>query len=692
MIQQFESIIFNLIGKKDGGGFHFNFDLFEESDEELADNAGVARALNAAFLVHLSGPVHPAFQQAKRFLVRMLESPEWEEVARFYTIGISRVHGEVESLSKRDPHFAGRLKSLIDWLSNGENLDDPEKTAENMWSVFFPEATGIRGNEQERIQALREKRTVTITELNPSPITNPVRQILFTSNVLLTIPSASKSNDELHLSEHLKEEVLRITREPQLYWYDHPIQAGVEPEKNEALYGLRGLGTVLEFERNRGHMTRDEKAICILSVSVTHRSLHNMAKRYLEEEFVRSGDIKNMEIYVFTEADTQRIIDEILAPAAVHYLNRENAGQLLSVFGVDGEYGRHYSFLKAIAPFWAVFVKPETKAAFKIDLDQVFPQKELVEEAGASALEHFKTPLWGAHGLDSNGQPLELGMIAGALVNEQDISKSLFTPDVSFPKLSLSADEYVFYSKLPQALSTEAEMMARYNMDELDGKRKCIQRIHVTGGTNGILIDSLCRYRPFTPSFMGRAEDQAYILSVLSHPGTKLAYVHKDGLIMRHDKKGFAQEAIQSAFIAKLIGDYVRIIYFSAYGKALTDDVEKLKSIIDPFTGCFISRIPNTAVYLRFGLKAETFFALDNEKQGLEFVKNGARRITQAFDFVGDENGRLKQVFEKERLGWDLYYDTLSSIKDALENGDDFSLELRKKAQRIVDQCSIRLG
>ena len=692
MIQQLECILFNLIEPEEKESTLFNFDLLQHFNEKPTDNGSVARALNAAFLINLSGSMHPAFERAKGFLVRMGESSEWEDVAKFYTYGIEAVRGEVESLCKHAPNFADRLKTLLEWTSNEKNLNNLEKTAEKMWSVFCPEASGIRGNEQECIKALRGKRTVAITKLNPSPITNPAGQILFTSNILLTIPPASKSPDELHLNDRLKEELLEITREPQLYWYDHPIQAGVEPGKNEVLYGLRGLEAALEFERDRGNMKHDAKPVCILSVSVTHGGLQKIAKRYLEEELVLSGGIKNMDIFVFTEEDTQTIIDEILAPAALHYLNHENGRESLNVFGVDGAYGRHYSFLKAIAAFWATFVQPEIRATFKIDLDQVFPQKELVEETGSSAFEHFQTPLWGAHGLDSNGQALRLGMIAGALVNEQDTRKSLFTPDVPFPELALSPDEYVFFSTLPQALSTEAEMMTRYNKDVLDGKRKCIQRIHVTGGTNGILIDSLRRYRPFTPSFMGRAEDQAYILSVLCNPGTKLAYIHKDGLYMRHDKEGFGQEAIQSAFIGKLVGDYARIIYFSAYAKALTDDLENLKQTIDPFTGSFVSRIPKTVVYLRFSLKAASFFASGKEEQGLEFIKVGAKRIMKALDFANGEKSMLTQLFKKERLGWGIYYDTLSASERALKNGDGFALELRKKAKRIIDLCSIRMG
>ena len=58
------------------------------------------------------------------------------------------------------------------------------------------------------------------------------------------------------------------------------------------------------------------------------------------------------------------------------------------------------------------------RATFKIDLDQVFPQEELLETMGASAFELLCTPLWGAHGRDAQDRSVSLGMIAGALVNE----------------------------------------------------------------------------------------------------------------------------------------------------------------------------------------------------------------------------------------------------------------------------------
>lgn len=58
-------------------------------------------------------------------------------------------------------------------------------------------------------------------------------------------------------------------------------------------------------------------------------------------------------------------------------------------------------------------------------------------------------------------------------------------------------------------------MMIRYD-NFIDGINKCIQRVHVTGATNGILVEALKKFKPFKPTFIGRAENQAYTLSTFS--------------------------------------------------------------------------------------------------------------------------------------------------------------------------------
>jgi len=655
--------------------------------EKRSYDPQTAQALNTAFLICLAGDRHPDYARAENFLYQMKHSPRWSTTAAFYRSGIKRIQQEIDNVRLQDDDFALRLKTLSDEVDRCENLSPAGVMPDRFWSVFFPEGSGIFEDPVRRVAALRAKRHVSITELNAHPIADPAREILFTSNILLTVPPGGRSSE--HLPRELRGKIDRIISEPQLYWYDHPIPIGVAPQNNEVLYGLRGLDKALTFERRRGNASHKQNITCLLSVSVTHGGLHDIGQAYIADELARAGGFPNLNVFLVTEVTTRQIIHEILAPAADRYLGLQDPEKLLAVFGVDGEYGRHYSFLKAMAVFWQIFIDPQIRATFKVDLDQVFPQQKLTEQAHGSAFELFQTPLWGACGTDADGKPVELGMIAGALVNESDIHGSLYTPDVRYPDRPLSPDEYVFFSQLPQALSTEAEMMARYGTDVVDGNANCLQRIHVTGGTNGILVDALRRHRPFTPSFIGRAEDQAYIMSALTDCHSQLAYLHCAGLIMRHDKDAFATEAIQASYVGRLIGDYIRLLYFTAYAAELSTDLSGIKARLDPFTGCFVTRIPITVTYLRFGLKVATFFQEGQPVDGVQFIRSGAQRIARAIDFIGGADSKLKKRLTEERAGWDLYYDTLAYVQRALDTEESFALALKKRAQDIIRACNV---
>ena len=686
MPEPLHTVLSALLTPRDGVAALVGFDPRDHFSPESSRDADVARSLNAAFLLALGGKGHSR-TEAIEYLERMVESPAWNSPARFFRRGLERIAEELEA-ARHDPALEAALEGLVAWTADPNHLAERAATQEKVWQLLFPEAVGIRGQEAERAAALRHARTVRIEQLNSHPIRDPARELLLTSNVLLTLPSASRRLAELHLGDDLRRRVAEMAKEPQRYWYDHPIQLGVAPEANEVLYGLRGLNEAVRFEQQRGSWPTDAPLRCALSVSVTHDGLHSLARPYLQETLA-GADLDWLEVYVYTESDTGRMVDEVLAPAARRLGHSPNAAEALRVFGVDGAYGRHYSFLKALAAYWQVLVDPRLRGTFKIDLDQVFPQQELVEQSGASAFEHLGSPRWGAQGTDASGQPLDLSMIAGALVNERDISRSLFTPDVRFPDGVPSFDECVFYNQLPQALSTEAEMMTRYDSPELDGASRCLQRIHVTGGTNGILVDALRRHRPFTPSFIGRAEDQAYLLSALAETSPRLAYAHEAGLIMRHDKEAFAQEAMQAARVGKLIGDYERLLLFSAYARQISPDLTSIKRELDPFTGAFVSRLPATVAMLRFAFKTAALFAADDASSAVEFLRLGAERIDAAFRFVSGEPSPLAAAYEQERRGWNLYYDTLGALENALRQGDAEAIAWRNRARQLHRECRV---
>jgi hypothetical protein len=284
-------------------------------------------------------------------------------------------------------------------------------------------------------------------------------------------------------------------------------------------------------------------------------------------------------------------------------------------------------------------------------------------------------------------------MIAGALVNQGDIHKGLFTPDVTLPEGPWAPDRWVFASQVPQALSTVAEMMTRYGGSSLDGQTQCQSRIHVTGGTNGIRMESLRRHRPFTLSCIGRAEDQAYLMSVLGGPDEPyLRYAHMPGLIMRHDKHAFAVEAIRTAAAGKVVGDYERMLLFSHYAGALPWSIEETHSCLDPFTGCFVLSLPFTSALLCLALKALSLSDGDTDPRGIhpdELLRLGARRLGPLLERHEKDPEWLQQSYDTERRAWHAYYDILDRVEEEAKRTSAEAMELTRKAGEILEDTRV---
>ena len=698
--KSYQDILRCLIGDGTKNGV-CGINIVEQFQPEDNSRVAIPRNINAAFLISLSGEDHSRYTAAMEYLEEMENDPLWTNLVTFYREGFGLLLKEFRDFCSNSNNGIERVEELRVKLAQQKEAPSFFQTIqEDIWKLFHPEASDTLKNKESQTDILRSKRKIEITNLNSKPVKNVPQEVIFTANALLTVPPAGRKFKDLGIKPSLWNALEEVAQEDQAFWYDHPVQIGVELDRNEILYGLHHLSESLLYEKKLKNAAEKDELTVVLSASVTHEGLQGIVKDYIEYELGKSHGLPGLKVYLFTEAETAGLIHEILVPAANKYFNniKDSSALLREVVGVNGKYGRHYTFLKAITAFWQVFVDPGKKATFKIDLDQVFPQKNLLAETGKTAFQHMMSPLWGAEGIDSGGQLVYLGMLAGALVNEKDINTSLFTPDVTYPSPPFKGEDSVFCSKIPQALSTVAEMMTRYDKGDIDGSNSCISRIHVTGGTNGILIEALRKYRPFTPVFIGRAEDQAYLLSAL-FPGDRepaLRYLHKDGLFMRHDKHAFAEDAIKAAAIGKIVGDYERILFFSNYARILSSDIDDVKSIIDPFTGSFVSPLPQNLAYLRLALKAAEFFASkeeENEYKGFALVETGSERLRTSIREVsmGDGNG-LKERYEREQKAWDLYYDILDKIENALRKGDPFAIELQERAKSLVSDTRVIAG
>ena len=175
------------------------------------------KTLNDAFLTLLSGREHPAYEAAEKFLNNVAMSSDNAGPASFYIRMLKLVDAEIEALCASDKAFAVRLENLAGFLANEQWEHGSEDVINRCWSVFFPEGVGAVSDRETRIEELRKHREVQITSPNPDPITDPAKQIVFTSNALLTIPFRPESVDDLPLSDSLKKKIRRVSGESQQY-------------------------------------------------------------------------------------------------------------------------------------------------------------------------------------------------------------------------------------------------------------------------------------------------------------------------------------------------------------------------------------------------------------------------------------------------------------------------------------------
>lgn len=526
-------------------------------------------------------------------------------------------------------HLASFLKrSLADFVIVPEDRRHP-------WEIFCPPAAAASAAPDDMAETIRARRRLHGIAPPSAPLRAPAEELLFTANALISPPLDPDSPDVP--ADH-RAAGRRFANTRQAFWYDHPIPLDARPEENEILYGLASLDRALAAECEAGTLPTTARMDLVMSISVTHPGMEETGFAYVRDIITRHLDLRHLRVFLFDE-DRCRAMARCLCPGDA---------AAADMLGVNGAYGRHYSFLKVILLVWQMVVNPRAAFTFKIDLDQIFDQTALKAHTGRTALRAIANPLWGGTARDHEGRLVDLGMLAGGLVNESDAANGLFIPDVRRPDAdALPApltSRRLFCPQWPQAISTEAEILQR---------APGFQRVHVTGGTTGITADALRRWRPFTPTFINRAEDQAYAISAFGET-EYLGHLHAEGLIMRHDKQAFAARAIAHASDGKAIGDIERLLLFSRYAELHPQGFETLRDRLWPFTACFISPDPAPLAGL--------IFAIDGAAKGGSYVSEGASRLAACLSFC--ETGMATRLAH-ERAGWDAIYGALGKDSPA---------------------------
>ena len=519
-----------------------------------------------------------------------------------------------------------------DFLGTGlAKLSQIDAAAPTPWHIFCPSAAAANSDPAAMSAELEARRRLSHIIPPPMPMTDPARELLFTTNALLSPPLDPGS---AHIPASLRRDARQFASTPQSFWYDHPVPLDASPAENEILYGLSKLDEALAQEAAGGLLAPGTRIDLAMSISVTHEGMEELASRYVSDLIATHLNLRHLRVFLFDESRCRQIVEHLCPSDAA----------AADVFGVNGAYGRHYSFLKAVLLLWQVAVNPQARFTFKFDLDQVFDQAALLAQTGSSALQLIANPLWGGSAVDHAGRQVDLGMLAGGLVNEADAPHGLYIPDVPRPRTDLVTapltSRRLFCPQWPQAISTEAEILQR---------DRGYQRIHVTGGTTGITAEALRTWRPFTPGFINRAEDQAYAMAALKED-SYLSHLHADGLIMRHDKQAFAGRSIAHASTGKAVGDIERLLLFSRYAELHGRGLAAVRDHLWPFTSCFVH--PDA------GALAGLIFALDGAAQGGRFVAEGAPRLMRCLNFC--DQG-MERRLQHEQAGWQAIYDSLSA-------------------------------
>ncbi len=312
--------------------------------------------------------------QAKENEAAEENSEESSDINNFFIKASVESVKEFESLFRAEGQ--DKEKEISETFSP-ENKTDRQEKDRLILKLLHPEADFFPEDRERGIEELRKRRKVKIKSLNSNPVRDPAKEIVFTSNLILTVPISGRMLEKADLSRDLKREIRSIMKDSQDYWFDHPVPIGIPNENNELIYGLKNLSETLEYEKVNGKCPENSRLTVIISVSVTHGRIKNILHRYMEEELKKASDFKNLDIYIFTENDTEEIIKNLLLPAAEKSgLKPDRA--LNEVFGVDGEYGRHYSFLKAIAPLWQILSDSEKKEHSKSTLTRYFRKRNLL--------------------------------------------------------------------------------------------------------------------------------------------------------------------------------------------------------------------------------------------------------------------------------------------------------------------------
>jgi len=467
------------------------------------------------------------------------------------------------------------------------------------------------------------------------PNNSPIKpeNVAIQLNALYTIPKVIPKRLSRKLEKRFQ--MLNHNFGEKIAEYDHPVPLFVDNNHHELIKCLEELNNDIEFEKSKYVFKRDFKLCIVISISVTHRNLYEIAKLWIKE-IVKSCNFKHLKCLIIGLHEINLIKNKLLKCE-------------IPVFSVSGKYAKHFNSLKYIQLLLEKGYN--IKAGFKLDTDEGIRSRDLFNTTRKTWFQTMCHNLWGAYGVDYSGKRVELGINVGEYINNKDIvnlgyRKSMRTPDVKVPDSYISED--IFFNKC----IAHGRMSLLYN--SCNDLNDYISHPVVKGGAYGITNDSLKKYVPFAFSRIGRAEDQGFYISAISKG---LIGIFNPDLRIAHYKEQVSSSEKRTE-VTRFIGDMYRLILFEHIVKILG-----IKDKIDPMPGVFAGKLARSQAFFNIIYKAYYYCTIDMEDNALFLLKNGIDELEKLKRDI--DSSKIKIELENESEQWLKFVEIAEKIDKA---------------------------
>lgn len=436
--------------------------------------------------------------------------------------------------------------------------------------------------------------------------------------------------------------------------YDHPVEIFCEKKEHELLNFLEEFDNDISFEKTKNVFNKNYKVPVIISISTTHKNLELIVSKWVRFE-IKNLNLKNLNIFILD--------NEVIEQLKKELFKNQNKFEL---FTVEGNYSNHFNALKYMQ---LIFEKGfNIKAGFKLDTDEGINSENLYSVTSRTWFQTLCNKSIGNIAKAGNGKKFKLSFIIGEYVNNIDIMKTgyknaLFESDVKPP--STYNNNMIFFNKgFAHAKATSIyNKFSKYKFEKNNSEfdSNSISHPVVKGGGYGIENSGLKKYTPFCPSFITRAEDQAFYYSGFSK-GIRGIFI--ETLRITHYKEKYSHSEEKTTF-DRLIEDIHRLILFSEIGKFLNN-----KNYLDPLPGVFISNMAFCQSFITIVYNTFLLILKNQYENGEYLLYNGVERLLYLHKFLQTNN--IKNIYKKEEMHWQDFVKTVEkldpdSVKSFLE-------------------------